>query len=154
MVRSGFVPKNFLIFLLTGGFAVAVNWGSRILYNLWMPYSAAIVVAYVTGMIAAFVLAKMFVFTESKQSTHRSAFFYACQSRGRGADLGRQRCAGILFVSLGRGDLAPCAPGGRLYTCLYKLFWTQTLDLRPIGVTLPPATSIVSEVRREASLVS
>lgn len=75
-VRSGFVSKNFLMFLLTGGFAAAVNWSSRILYNLWMPYSAAIVVAYITGMITAFVLAKMFVFTESKQSTHRSVFFF------------------------------------------------------------------------------
>ncbi|WP_322042777.1 GtrA family protein [Paraburkholderia sp. J67] len=74
--RNGFVSKKFLMFLLTGGFAAAVNWGSRILYNHWMPYSAAIVVAYITGMVTAFVLAKMFVFTDSKQSTHRSAFFF------------------------------------------------------------------------------
>lgn len=76
VVRSGFVSKNFLMFLLTGGFAAAVNWGSRIVYNFWMPYSAAIVVAYVTGMITAFVLAKLFVFTQSRQSTARSAFFF------------------------------------------------------------------------------
>ncbi|WP_233880392.1 GtrA family protein [Paraburkholderia flagellata] len=76
VVRTGFVSKNFLMFLLTGGFAAAVNWSSRILYNLWMPYSAAIVVAYITGMITAYILAKMFVFTESKQSTHRSVFFF------------------------------------------------------------------------------
>ncbi|CAM2161131.1 GtrA family protein [Paraburkholderia tropica] len=75
-IRNGFVSKKFLMFLLTGGFAAAVNWGSRILYNHWMPYSAAIVVAYITGMITAFVLAKLFVFTESTQSTHRSAFFF------------------------------------------------------------------------------
>ncbi|ANH34663.1 membrane protein [Ralstonia solanacearum] len=41
-----------------------------------MPYSAAIVVAYVTGMITAFVLAKLFVFTESTQSTARSIVFF------------------------------------------------------------------------------
>ncbi|HEX2652556.1 MAG TPA: GtrA family protein, partial [Xanthobacteraceae bacterium] len=70
------VSKEFLMFLVTGGFAAAVNWGSRILYNIWMPYSAAIVVAYVTGMVTAFVLAKLFVFTESKQSTGRSALFF------------------------------------------------------------------------------
>ncbi|WP_213297258.1 GtrA family protein [Paraburkholderia sacchari] len=73
---GGFASKRFVLFLITGGFAAAVNWGSRILYNVWMPYSAAIVVAYITGMITAFVLAKMFVFTESTQSTHRSAFFF------------------------------------------------------------------------------
>ena len=76
MAGSGFVSKRFLLFLLTGGFAAAVNWGSRIFYNLWMPYSAAIVVAYVTGMITAFVLAKLFVFTQSRQSTARSVFFF------------------------------------------------------------------------------
>ena len=74
--KSAFLSKNFLLFLLTGGFAAAVNWSSRILYNIWMPYSAAIVVAYITGMITAFVLAKLFVFTNSNQSTARSVFFF------------------------------------------------------------------------------
>jgi putative flippase GtrA len=64
------------MFLLAGGFAAAVNWGSRIIYNIWMPYSAAIVVAYITGMITAFVLTKLFVFTRSTQSTGRSVFFF------------------------------------------------------------------------------
>jgi putative flippase GtrA len=70
------VSRKFLLFLLTGGFAAAVNWGSRMLYNLWMPYSAAIVVAYLTGMVTAFVLAKLFVFTETTQTTGRSALWF------------------------------------------------------------------------------
>jgi putative flippase GtrA len=73
---SDFASKKFLLFLLTGGFAAAVNWGSRILYNRWIPYSSAIVVAYITGMVTAFVLARMFVFTQSRQPTHRSIFFF------------------------------------------------------------------------------
>ncbi|WP_250465441.1 GtrA family protein [Caballeronia sp. GAFFF2] len=76
LVTKAFFSREFLIFLLTGGFAAAVNWGSRIVYNIWMPYSAAIVVAYVTGMITAFILAKLFVFTSSSQSTGRSVFFF------------------------------------------------------------------------------
>ncbi|ALP62207.1 GtrA family protein [Paraburkholderia caribensis] len=76
VVKQTFISKDFLMFLLTGGFAAAVNWGSRIVYNIWMPYSAAIVVAYITGMITAFVLAKLFVFTKSTQSTARSVFFF------------------------------------------------------------------------------
>ncbi|WP_432257910.1 GtrA family protein [Cupriavidus sp. TMH.W2] len=68
--------RTFLLFLLTGGFAAAVNWTSRIAYNLWMPYSYAIVLAYLTGMVTAFVLAKMFVFTTSTQSTGRSALIF------------------------------------------------------------------------------
>lgn len=68
--------RTFMLFLLTGGFAAAVNWTSRIMYNLWMPYSYAIVIAYLTGMLTAFVLAKMFVFTASTQSTGRSAVIF------------------------------------------------------------------------------
>ncbi|TDY25469.1 putative flippase GtrA [Paraburkholderia sp. BL6665CI2N2] len=76
LAKRTFVSKSFLLFLLTGGFAAAVNWGSRIVYNKWMPYPAAIVVAYITGMITAFILAKLFVFTKSTQSTGRSVFFF------------------------------------------------------------------------------
>ncbi|MDR0457696.1 MAG: GtrA family protein [Burkholderiaceae bacterium] len=74
--ESGLVSRRFLLFLLTGGFAAAVNWGSRMLYNLWMPYSAAIVAAYITGMLTAFALAKWFVFTQSRHSTARSVFYF------------------------------------------------------------------------------
>ncbi len=70
------ISRSFVLFLVTGGFAAAVNWLSRIMYNRWMPYSAAIVAAYITGMITAFVLAKLFVFTASTQSTSKSAFFF------------------------------------------------------------------------------
>jgi putative flippase GtrA len=76
VVKKTFVSKEFLMFLLTGGFAAVVNWGSRIVYNFWMPFSAAIGVAYITGMITAFILAKLFVFKTSTQSTGRSAFFF------------------------------------------------------------------------------
>jgi putative flippase GtrA len=76
VVTKTFMSREFLVFLLTGGFAAAVNWGSRIVYNLWMPYSAAIAVAYVTGMITAFILAKLFVFKKSTQSTGKSVLFF------------------------------------------------------------------------------
>jgi putative flippase GtrA len=76
VIRQTFLSKNFLVFLIAGGFAAAVNWGSRIVYNVWMPYSSAIVVAYLTGMVTAFILTKIFVFTKSTQSTRRSIFFF------------------------------------------------------------------------------
>ena len=41
-----------------------------------MSYSAAIVIAYLTGMVTAFVLARLFVFTKSTQSTGRSILFF------------------------------------------------------------------------------
>jgi putative flippase GtrA len=76
VTKKTFVSREFLVFLLTGGFAAAVNWGSRIVYNIWMPYSSAIIVAYITGMITAFILAKLFVFKSSTQSTGKSVFFF------------------------------------------------------------------------------
>ena len=71
-----FVSRQFLFFLLTGGTAAAVNFGSRIVYSKWLGFSSAVILAYMTGMVTAFVLAKLFVFRESQQSVHRSAMFF------------------------------------------------------------------------------
>jgi len=75
-VKEHFLTRQFVVFLVTGGTAAAVNFGSRIVYNGWMSFSAAVVLAYITGMITAFVLAKCFVFTESRQSLARAAGFF------------------------------------------------------------------------------
>ena len=75
MIKS-FASRQFLVFLLTGGFAAAVNFGSRILYNRAMPFSSAVICAYITGMITAFILARLFVFRESQQATHRAAGWF------------------------------------------------------------------------------
>lgn len=75
MIRQ-FMSRQFLIFLLAGGTAAVVNFCSRIFYNHWMNFSAAIVVAYATGMVTAFILGKLFVFTESRQPLHRAAIFF------------------------------------------------------------------------------
>jgi len=75
MIRE-FMSRQFVYFFLTGGIAALVNFGSRILYSSWMDFSTAVILAYITGMITAFVLAKVFVFKDSGQSVHRSAFFF------------------------------------------------------------------------------
>lgn len=71
-----FLSRQFLAFLITGGTAAAVNFGSRILYNRYMDFSWAVVLAYLTGMVTAFVLARLFVFRDSQQAMHRSAGFF------------------------------------------------------------------------------
>lgn len=75
MMRS-FMNRQFLGFLLTGGLAAVVNFGSRIVYNRWLDFSSAVVLAYLTGMVTAFILARSFVFTKSSQSVQRSAMFF------------------------------------------------------------------------------
>ncbi len=75
-MKQQFLSRQFLVFLLTGGTAAAINFGSRIIYNQWMGFSSAVILAYITGMITAFILAKLFVFKNSQQSFHRSAVFF------------------------------------------------------------------------------
>lgn len=73
---AAFRSRQFLVFLLTGGGAAAVNFGSRILFSQWMGYSAAIVLAYLVGMTTAFLLARQFVFKEGSRPVHHSAMYF------------------------------------------------------------------------------
>jgi putative flippase GtrA len=75
-VIGAFKSRQFLVFLLTGGLAAAVNFGSRILFSHWMGYSTAIVLAYLVGMTTAFVLARQFVFKQGKQALHHSLLYF------------------------------------------------------------------------------
>lgn len=70
------MSRQFVVFLVTGGVAAGVNFGSRILLNQWMSFSSAVVLAYLCGMVTAFVLARLFVFRDSTQSVRRSAGFF------------------------------------------------------------------------------
>lgn len=70
------LSNQFFLFLCTGGLAAAVNFGSRVLYNQYVSFSTAIVFAYTTGMITAFVLAKLFVFRGTTNSVSKSAFYF------------------------------------------------------------------------------
>ena len=71
-----FASRQFIVFIFTGGLAAIVNFGSRIVYNLWVDFSVAIILAYITGMITAFILARQFVFKSSTTKLHQSAFFF------------------------------------------------------------------------------
>jgi putative flippase GtrA len=71
-----FASRQFLYFLLTGGLAAVVNFSSRIVLNVWMGFSEAIILAYLIGMITAFCLARRFVFTASTMPLRRSALFF------------------------------------------------------------------------------
>ena len=62
------VSPQVLLFLLASGIAAAANFFSRLLLSQWLTYSVAIVLAYLVGLTAAFVLNRRFVF---KHSTNR-----------------------------------------------------------------------------------
>jgi len=72
-----FFSRQFFGFLITGGIAAIVNFLSRILYNQYVSFSSSVIFAYLTGMVTAFILAKIFVFKTSTQSIKRSAILFS-----------------------------------------------------------------------------
>ena len=68
------ISRQFLLFLLAGGLAAGVNFGSRIVLSLAMPYVPAIVLAYLLGMTTAFLLNRAFVFTGTASPVAQQAW--------------------------------------------------------------------------------
>jgi putative flippase GtrA len=62
--------QQFLAFLITGGIAALVNIGTRIVFNLFMSFEIAVVLAYLCGMTTAYLLARYFVFERSGRAVH------------------------------------------------------------------------------------
>jgi putative flippase GtrA len=75
-VFRAFRSRQFILFLLTGGTAATVNFVSRIFYNNWLDYSTSILVAYLTGMVTAFILFRIYVFKGSSESLFRSVLIF------------------------------------------------------------------------------
>lgn len=48
--------------MAAGGFAALVNFVSRIIFNFWFSFEVSVVLAYLIGMITAYILTKIFVF--------------------------------------------------------------------------------------------
>ena len=71
-VIDEFLSARFRRFILAGGLAACVNLGSRMVFDQFMPYAAAIALAYCTGMATAYVLTRKYVFNET-QRTHSEA---------------------------------------------------------------------------------
>ncbi|MGJ7504318.1 GtrA family protein [Variovorax sp. ZT5P49] len=67
-MKSALLTPQFLRFLIAGGIAAAANYGSRFLFSLWLGYSTAIVLAYLVGMVVAFVLMRQHVFDAKKSA--------------------------------------------------------------------------------------
>lgn len=64
-MRQG--AAEFARFVTLGGVAAAANWLARFPLSNVLPYLAAVAVAYVVGMVVAFVLFSRFVFPDRSQ---------------------------------------------------------------------------------------
>ena len=57
--------KTFVYFLLAGGIAAVVNVASRYVINKFTYFEVAVVVAYLIGMLTAYILCRSYVFGPS-----------------------------------------------------------------------------------------
>jgi putative flippase GtrA len=71
-----FRSKQFIKFVLTGGFAALVNFVSRILLDIFLSFSLSVVLAYFVGMCTAFILNKLFVFEQADNRTGWQALMF------------------------------------------------------------------------------
>jgi putative flippase GtrA len=62
------LSRQFGLFILAGGAAAAIHWGSRIWLNHYVDFRIALVLAYGIGIATAYALNKRFVFTQSGRS--------------------------------------------------------------------------------------
>ena len=70
------MSRQFARFLVAGGIAALANFGSRIMLSHWIHYIAAIVIAYIIGMVTAFVLNRLFVFETSVNTLRRQSGWF------------------------------------------------------------------------------
>ncbi len=68
-----FLSRQFVGFLLVGGFAALLHWLVRILLSLVVSYPWAVALAYVVGMTTAFLLNSHYVFPASDKPVERQA---------------------------------------------------------------------------------
>ncbi|MGJ0486938.1 MAG: GtrA family protein [Methylomicrobium sp.] len=60
--------RQFFLFLLCGGLAAALNWGSRFIFSIWLPFELAVVAAFFVGLLSGFLLMRWFVFNGKGQT--------------------------------------------------------------------------------------
>jgi len=69
--------REFILFLVTGGVAALVNVLSRVGFSQVLRFELAVLLAYGVGMLTGYVLARKFVFLQSKTSVRRSFAAFA-----------------------------------------------------------------------------
>ena len=68
--------RQFFLFVLAGGTAAFINFTSRFLYNVFFSFGISIIAAYITGMVTAFILNRLFVFKKSTNSLMKQVLYF------------------------------------------------------------------------------
>ena len=115
---------RFIRFMMTGGVAAVVNLVSRYLLNFVMSFGAAVAVAYLLGMVTAYVLGRLFVFERSGRTVADEFWRFTIVNVFAAAQ--------VWVISVGLGEYAFPATG----------FNWRPLDVAHlIGVAVPVFTS-------------
>ena len=77
MLRKLSLKSEFAGFLVAGGLAALANIGSRMLFSQFASYPVAIVLAYLVGMITAFLLMRGHVFGTRGKPLNREITVFA-----------------------------------------------------------------------------
>ena len=64
--------NQFYKFIITGGIAATINITSRIFLSKFISFGLSVFISYLIGLTAAFILARKFVFENSKNSLIRA----------------------------------------------------------------------------------
>lgn len=122
--------KQLVQFILVGGFAAAVNLAARIVLSRWISYGAAIVVAYLIGMVTAFLLNKMFVFRDATNRIHHQVIWFT-----------------IINLAAVLQTLAVSVSLNSAVLPFLAIHWHTELIAHAVGVATPILTSYVGHKR-------
>lgn len=67
---------RFARFLAAGGLAAGLNFGSRIVFSIWLPYAASVTLAFLVGLVSGFVLMRRYVFAAASLGLRRQVVRY------------------------------------------------------------------------------
>jgi putative flippase GtrA len=120
------VNAEFIKFALAGGVAAAVNILSRWLLSSFLRFEIAVVIAYMIGMVTAFVLTRHFVFERSGRHVRSEVMRFVL--------VNLVALVQVWIVSVGLAEWVFPWIG---------LVWQKDLIAHTIGVLSPIATSYV-----------
>jgi putative flippase GtrA len=115
---------RFTRFLLTGGVAAIVNLVSRYFLNFLISFASAVAVAYLFGMVTAYVLGRLFVFERSGRTVADEFWRFTVVNLFAAAQ--------VWVISVGLGEYVFPASGFR---------WHPLDVAHLIGVAAPVFTS-------------
>ncbi len=121
---------RFALFLVTGGIAAAVNIVTRILLERFVGYETAIGLAYLAGMVTAFILARVFVFKPTGGGAHGQFVRFAL--------VNAVAFAQVWVISVGLARIVFPAAG---------FTWRAETVAHVIGVLSPVVTSYILHKR-------